>query len=55
MMTNVELTIIIGQYAMAWHLPEAQKESFTTTANRVTTYLRYLKFLTPLEKLDKHE
>ena len=31
MMPNVELTIIIGQYAIAWHLPEARKQSLRNT------------------------
>jgi len=38
MMTNVELTIIIGQYAMAWHLPEARKESLTNTVKAWKTH-----------------
>ena len=31
MMPNVELTVIIGQYAIAWHLPEGRKQSLTNT------------------------
>lgn len=31
MMPNIELTLIIGQYAIAWHLPELKKESLTNT------------------------
>ncbi len=31
MMPDVELTLIIGQYAIAWHLPKSKKESLTNT------------------------
>lgn len=30
-MTAVELTIVIGQYAIGWHLPEGRKTSVTET------------------------
>jgi len=31
MMSNIELTLVIGQYAIAWHLPELKKQSLTNT------------------------
>jgi uracil-DNA glycosylase len=31
---EVELTLVIGQYAMAWHLPEAKRLSLTETVRR---------------------
>lgn len=31
MMPNIELTLIIGQYAIAWHLPELRKDTLTNT------------------------
>jgi len=31
MMPEVELTLVIGQYAIAWHLPEVKKQSLTDT------------------------
>lgn len=31
LMPNIELTIVIGQYAIAWHLPETKKETLTNT------------------------
>lgn len=30
-MPNIELTLVIGQYAMAWHLPEAKAKNLTET------------------------
>lgn len=30
----IELTLVIGQYAMAWHLPEAKRLSLTETVRR---------------------
>jgi uracil-DNA glycosylase len=30
-MPNIELTLIIGQYAQAWHLPQAGKVTLTDT------------------------
>ena len=38
MMPNVELTIIIGQYAIAWHVPEARKQSLTNTVRAWKTH-----------------
>ena len=32
LMTEVKLTLVIGQYAIAWHLPKTKKESLTNTA-----------------------
>ena len=29
LMPKIELTLVIGQYAIAWHLPQAKKESLT--------------------------
>ena len=31
---HIELTLVIGQYAMAWHLPEARRLSLTETVRR---------------------
>ena len=31
MMPQIELTLVIGRYAIAWHLPEMKKESLTNT------------------------
>jgi len=31
LMTSIELTLVIGQYAIAWHLPEQKKETLTNT------------------------
>lgn len=31
---QVELTLVIGQYAMAWHLPEAKRLTLTETVRR---------------------
>lgn len=31
LMPEVELTLVIGQYAIAWHLPEQKKETLTNT------------------------
>jgi len=31
MMSNIELTLVIGQYAIGWHLPEVKKRSLTNT------------------------
>jgi len=31
LMTEVKLTLVIGQYAIAWHLPKTKKESLTNT------------------------
>jgi uracil-DNA glycosylase len=31
---QIELTLVIGQYAMAWHLPEAKRLSLTETVRR---------------------
>ena len=31
MMPDIELTLVIGQYAIAWHLPEHKKDSLTNT------------------------
>lgn len=30
-MPNIELTLVIGQYAIAWHLPDVKKQSLTDT------------------------
>ena len=38
MMPNIELTLIIGQYAIAWHLPEAKKQSLTSTVKAWKNY-----------------
>ena len=38
MMPNIELTLIIGQYAIAWHLPEAKKNSLTNTVKAWKNY-----------------
>ena len=31
---EIELTLVIGQYAMAWHLPEAKRLTLTETVRR---------------------
>ncbi len=38
MMPNVELTLVIGQYAIAWHLPELKKQSLTNTVKEWRTH-----------------
>lgn len=38
MMPKIELTLVIGQYAIAWHLPEAKKESLTNTVKTWKAY-----------------
>ncbi len=38
MMPKIELTLIIGQYAIAWHLPESKKESLTNTVKAWKTH-----------------
>jgi uracil-DNA glycosylase len=37
-MRELELTLIIGRYAIDWHMPEAKKESITTLAQRWDQY-----------------
>lgn len=31
LMPNIELTLVIGQYAIAWHLPNTKKDNLTNT------------------------
>lgn len=31
LMPNIQLTLVIGQYAMHWHLPDTKKDSLTST------------------------
>ena len=38
MMPNIELTLIVGQYAIAWHLPETKKQSLTNTVKAWREY-----------------
>ena len=38
MMPQIELTLIIGQYAIAWHLPEMKKRSLTNTVKAWTIH-----------------
>ena len=38
LMPQVELTLVIGQYAIAWHLPEAKKKSLTDTVKDWKTH-----------------
>lgn len=38
LMPNIALTLVIGQYAMAWHLPEAKKDTLTNTVKSWRTY-----------------
>lgn len=38
MMTEVELTLVIGQYAIAWHLPQAREKSLTETVKAWETH-----------------
>ncbi len=30
-MLNIQLTLVIGQYALAWHMPEQASDSLTDT------------------------
>lgn len=34
LMPSIELTLIVGQYAIAWHLPHVKKNTLTATAKR---------------------
>lgn len=36
---NVELTLIIGQYALAWHLPETKKQTLTAVVEQWQDFL----------------
>ena len=38
LMPQVELTLVIGQYAIAWHLPEAKRKSLTDTVKDWKTH-----------------
>lgn len=38
MMPNIELTLLIGQYAQAWHLKDRQKENLTHTVKAWQDY-----------------
>lgn len=38
MMPKIELTLVIGQYAIAWHLPECKRESLTNTVKARQTH-----------------
>lgn len=44
-MPEIKLTLVIGQYAIAWHLPEAKKETLTNT---VKTWRSHWPRLLPL-------
>lgn len=38
MMPEIELTLVIGQYAIAWHLPKVKKETLTNTVKAWRTH-----------------
>lgn len=38
LMSHVELTLVIGQYAIAWHLPEERKNTLTKTVQNWRHY-----------------
>lgn len=38
LMPNIELTLVIGQYAIAWHLPTAKKDTLTSTVKSWHSY-----------------
>lgn len=38
LMPNIELTLVIGQYAIAWHLPTAKKDTLTSTVKSWQSY-----------------
>ena len=38
LMPQIELTLVIGQYAIAWHLPQAKKESLINTVKAWRTH-----------------
>lgn len=42
LMPNIELTLVIGQYAIAWHLPEKKQDSLTNTVKSWKTYWPHL-------------
>ena len=42
---NIDLTLVIGQYALAWHLGAARKESLAAT---VADWERYWPELLPM-------
>jgi len=37
-MPNIELTLVIGQYALAWHLPESKSKTLTATVQNWQVY-----------------
>lgn len=37
-LADIELTLVIGQYAMAWHLPETRKAKLTQTVKNWAEY-----------------
>lgn len=38
LMPQIELTLVIGQYAIAWHLPQIKKQTLTSTVKEWRTY-----------------
>lgn len=38
LLPNIKLTLVIGQYAMRWHLPDAKKDTVTATVKSWETY-----------------
>ena len=38
LMTEVQLTLVIGKYAIAWHLPNTKKDSLTNTVKTWTKH-----------------
>jgi len=37
-MTEIQLTLVIGKYAIAWHLPNTKKDSLTNTVKTWTKH-----------------
>ncbi len=38
LMPNIKLTLVIGQYAIGWHLPETKQDTLTNTVKSWRTY-----------------
>ena len=48
LLPDIQLTLVIGQYAQAWHLGERQKDSLTETVKNWKEYWpRFLRFPIP--------